>query len=325
MDIPKIACDAAAVAGRRKPWTQPRKQQSVNNYLLQLPHELILCINDFLEPPDLVLFTQTCYAMRIILEKHLERTNLNFSERLQFLVAFAREQPEKWVCKKCVTLHPIRKRDTPSAFVQESSCTRMREYGRRRYDTRLLSGQIRVEHRHIQLALKYTRLQDERYNRYLGALLAPYHDRNFHDVLKTFYSAYPKVVMAYNGDFTYLLLSTWRYYGTYRQRRGSFDDFGSLQICPHITVDHGRVVEVRAEGGEFMGACDHCATDFSIEPTSDSQCLDVRVWQDFGPEGSPIDLAWQSHRYWHRPNNQSRKPGTIRKLYEEDEKCGSRG
>ncbi|KAI1485815.1 hypothetical protein F5X96DRAFT_658040 [Biscogniauxia mediterranea] len=37
---------------------------------------------------------------------------------------------------------------------------------------------IQIDHHHVQLALKYTRLQCRKYNSYLQALIAPYHDIN---------------------------------------------------------------------------------------------------------------------------------------------------
>ncbi|KAI0532244.1 hypothetical protein GGR58DRAFT_523397 [Xylaria digitata] len=347
MKIPKIAHNTLVILGslRKQPRKRPRKQQSPN-YLLQLPVELILCIADFLNPPDLILFSQTCYSLRAILQKHTITTKLSRAEYLLYLTACAREQPNKWVCKKCATLHPIRKLDTPAVGFLRSSCPR-RSYEGFRLGTPLWYGQMRVqlEHRHIQLAFKYTRLQQDKYKSYLKALLAPHHDMGFSPTdhqLKIYYSTYPKIATAHNGNLTFLLLSSWRYYKDKLCGKILFDKIGYLPISPHVIIapfwtwrpqDSSyrlqeaikSALEAEGDSQEHKGACPRCATDFSVQ--SDSQFLDLHVWQDFGPEGSPGDLAWEIHHTgttidgvpngWGRGRGPTlyHEPGTIRKLY----------
>ncbi len=87
MEIPKIARDALVILGLL--WKRPRKQQNLNNHLLQLPVELILCIANFLNPSDLVLFSQTCYSLRAILQN---TAKLSRTEYLSYLAGYARER-----------------------------------------------------------------------------------------------------------------------------------------------------------------------------------------------------------------------------------------
>ncbi|KAI3330155.1 hypothetical protein F4824DRAFT_515854 [Ustulina deusta] len=330
-------------------WRRHCRQRNLDNFFLQLPLDVIFMIAEFLDPVDLVLFSQTCDSLRVLFQKHSNATRLSRTEYLSYLTGRARGKPRKWVCEKCMMLHPIFGFDTPAAINQVSTCPRRRGtrytrtyYDKKRRDTRLQCGQIRIEHRHIQLALKYTRLQEGKYNSYLQALLSPHHDINFrcknNAQLETYYSAYPKVVMGHDGNLRFLLLSTWRYH----KGRGniSLDSIGYLSICPHVALDSrlpwlfhypGYALQdvvnraLAVEGEEQTGACPRCATDFSVQLSC--QFLDLHVWQDFGPEGSPVDLAWKTQcedvgldgvtNCWHWGPTLYHEPGTIRKLYGE--------
>ncbi|KAI0117839.1 hypothetical protein GGR51DRAFT_555123 [Nemania sp. FL0031] len=333
MDIPKIDRDAPITLGPQCP-------------LLQSPTELILCIAEFLYPSDIVAFCQTCPAVRRILKGKycIDSSKLSRTEQLRCLAALAKQKPQKWVCEDCTALHPMVESDTPASIFNESSCPRRSHRGWT--DARLQFDQIKLEHRHIQLALKYTRLQKKGYNSYLKALLAPHINLEFaplYNYLKTHYSAYPKIATASNGNLTFLLLSTWRYHSG--PQKISCDNIGYLPICPHVAWNpwskwdrghpsHALQEAVRGavlaqRGWEHIGACPRCATDFSVELSLDSQYLDLRVWQDFGPEGSPEDPAWQTHVARIYSNNWERGPtlyhelGSIRRLYEGDRKRGN--
>ncbi|KAI1742718.1 hypothetical protein F4680DRAFT_445755 [Xylaria scruposa] len=355
------------------------RPRNLYSRLLQLPLELIFIIAKFLSPVDLVLLAQTSRSLRAIFQNQASATKLSSTEYLSFLAGLVRDKPEEWVCENCMTLHPIVKRDTPAAENHVSSCpyrhvppswlhqsgaastnTYRREirdcrdfFGKKvRHDTRLCFSQIRIEHRHIQLALKYTRLQERKYNSYLRALLKPYQDKSFKrrngSQLKTHYSAHPKIVASHDGNPRFLLLSTWRYH---RGRENiTFDEIGRLKICPHIELDprppgfsryptlalresNKRALQEAMESAletqenrqEKTGACARCATDFSVQ--LGCRFLDLYVWQDFGPEGSPVDLAWETQRcglgfdgvpnLWSQGPALHHEPGSIRKLYEE--------
>ncbi|KAI0551539.1 hypothetical protein F4679DRAFT_593340 [Xylaria curta] len=354
-----------------------RWRRNLDSRLLQLPLELIFIIAESLSPADLVLLAQTSRSLRAIFENQASATRLCSTDYLSFLAGLARGKPEEWVCENCMTLHPIVKLDTPAAVNHVSSCpyrhvppywlrqkgSSCTNYYRKairdrpdtyenqyRTDTRLKFSQIRIEHRHVQLALKYTRLQERKYSSYLQALLEPHHDTNFRRMtksqLETRYSAYPKIVAGHDGNLRFLLWSTWRYYRDLENI--TFDKIGRLKICPHVEVERRppsfrrsptlvireswrkslqeamkRVLEAQENGQEYTGACARCATDFSVQLGRRS--LDLHVWQDFGPEGSPADLAWATHiagigidgvpNLWSLGPVLHHEPGTIRKLF----------
>ncbi|KAI0008664.1 hypothetical protein F4779DRAFT_427208 [Xylariaceae sp. FL0662B] len=182
--------------------------------------------------------------------------------------------------------------------------------------------------------------------------MAPYHDMRFgpNDAtpLETHYSAYRKVVAGDDGNLRFLLLSTWRYHKRFWGI--SLRDIGHLIICPHQELNFYTISDLRSghrlfletavemalkgrgDGQEQTGACPRCATDFSVQLTP--EYLKLQVWQDFGPEGYPDDLAWISQSncrgldsffffififFFNRRAvgpTLYHEPGSIRKLYE---------
>ncbi|KAI0968813.1 hypothetical protein F4678DRAFT_481677 [Xylaria arbuscula] len=327
------------VAPDMLPLVWRRKQQSPSTHILQLPVELILCISDFLDPSDRVLFSMACNSLRLILKKYI--TKLSRTEYLSYLTAYARDKHE-WVCEKCMGLHPMEPLDTPAAESDKSSCPHRSPW--LRWDTRLWYNQIRLDHRHIQLSLKLTRLQTD--DAYVQALLAPYHDEDFdyraNAQVKIFYSAYPKIV-SHNGNLTFLLLSTWQFLKMKGEGTLSYHDLRYLPICPHVAISPlhmscpnepnyelqgalKKVFETQGNKQEHTGACLYCATDFSVQLKS-PQVLDLHVWQNLGPEGSPRDLAWEAHcvgfgldgvpNSWGWDRTLYHEQGAIRELYEE--------
>ncbi|KAI1748993.1 hypothetical protein F4782DRAFT_550346 [Xylaria castorea] len=324
-----------------------RKEKYPRNYLLKLPVELIYLIEAYLTPVDLALLSQTCRSLRFILEKYTKTRKLSWAERRSYLFYRARGLPEVWACWQCVTFHPIVKRDTLSPCPTVGNVGHGRTWsGRRcnniwsgrRCDSGTYFTESRLDPRHLQLALKYARLQQPKYNSYLQALTAPHHDLDFGPSekvsLKAHYSAYPKVVAGQDGNLRFLVLSTWRYYKDGGDIRSV--DIGHQNICPHLGVncpscpmvyrsprsDLANAVEraLIARKNGFTGACRRCATDFMVRLSSDY--LELRVWQDFGPEGSPDDhpyfnwpMWWEiSRRCFDGPNLYHRS-GSLRTLY----------
>ncbi|KAI4864314.1 hypothetical protein F4820DRAFT_470651 [Hypoxylon rubiginosum] len=300
--------------------------QNQGSALLRLPLEMIHLITDLLTPVQRVLFSQTCRSLQNGLGRYPNASKLSRIDYFAYLAGHARGLPDQWVCEDCMALHPMTELDTPAAEYFSSSCP-LGPLGKslgghpclfkvKRMDTRLYYHQIRIEHQHIQLALKYTRLQQPEYNKYLQALLAPHHrgtwKPSFTSCLRTRYSAYPKVIADDDGNLRFMLLSTWRY------RRDSYEDIsfrnmGYQIICPHLeTFYHPMEKLIRAplhvleatfeeafeagpDGKERTSACPHCATDFSVRLTP--TYMDLHVWQDFGSEVSPVDPAWKSHHF----------------------------
>ncbi|KAF2964670.1 hypothetical protein GQX73_g8895 [Xylaria multiplex] len=133
----------------------------------------------------------------------------------------------------------------------------------------------------------------------------------------------------------FLLLSIWRYFAGGRDLM--LQHLGCQQICPHLEFrdndyfkynnDLLQTFLLAFQPGygdvEWRSACPRCATDYSVMLSGRN--LYLQVWQDFGPEGSPLDLAWRSQNI--RPgldgvrNSEKVGPtlyhesGSIRELY----------
>ncbi|KAI0542079.1 hypothetical protein GGR58DRAFT_497432 [Xylaria digitata] len=329
------------VTSAKSLWKRPHEQPNVNIPFLQVPPEIIGSIATFLGPADIVLLSQTCRSMRTCLSKQSNATHLSCADYFAYLAGIARELTDQWVCDYCMALHPINKRDKPTTKRRPCSCPVhvIRASWRR---NRLQNPHhIGIEHHHVQLALKYTRLQQRKYDSYLRALLEPYQKKPFDTQSRGLithearYSAYPRIVTGSDGNPRFLLFSIWRYLAGGRDIM--LQHLGCQQICPHLQFrDHDYfqynndllqtfLLALHADGGgvEWRSSCSRCATDFSVMLSGRN--LYLQVWQDFGPEGSPLDLAWRSQNI--RPglngvNNSAKagptlyhEAGSIRKLY----------
>ena len=327
MEIPELL-GHLAISGRTKrsrlrskeKVCHTRQAQDPSCGLLQLPTDLVLLISQELPPFSRVLLSQICCALREVLG-HLSVVSLSRDRRLEYLATLARDLPDQWVCEVCVTLHRMNDLDIPTA-PEHMTCPRgwqtwlLGAYGIPLTQSWQDAGRVRLDHRHIQLALKCIRLQKHCYHSYVQKLLVPYHNDNFAACgypstqpkpLMAEYSVYPRVVLGRDGNLRYLTLSVWKYYRNHQPV--SLDALGYFNICPHLFLrpdlppqpHHpldtlGRAINAALRsrnGAKQSGACPRCPTDFSVQASSDRAKL--LVWQDLGSEGSPMDLAWRSH------------------------------
>ncbi|KAI1192497.1 hypothetical protein F5X97DRAFT_340257 [Nemania serpens] len=298
------------VAFARSLWQRPREQPNVKIPFLQLPAQLVGRIATFLEPADKLLLAQTCRSIRMYLRMHSSMIYLSRADYFAYLACLARELPKQWVCDYCMALHPIDKYDRPTNQWCPRSCPVYAELGFWCRGRLRSFYQIRLEHHHVQLALKYTRLQQRKYKSYLRALLQPYAKQPFNTgssatiAHETRYSTYPRIVAGRDGIPRFLLYSVWKYFAGGRDI--VFQNLGDQRICPHLLFRDGNFSEDNNNlsqsflwalnpenwGFECRNACPRCATDFSVMLRGRN--LYLQVWQDLGPEGSPLDLAWRS-------------------------------
>ncbi|KAI2463043.1 hypothetical protein F4781DRAFT_417900 [Annulohypoxylon bovei var. microspora] len=317
--------------------------------LIRLPAELIDRISNELSPASRLILSQTCRSLHDILGKNALAARFSRDDCCEYLAAIARQRPDYWVCEVCIALHGAVTIDTPErpcVLICPEGPQRWRKAGygqRHRLDGRLLQ----LDHRHIQLALKYTRLRHRGYREYLKNLLAPYVDSNFEtytwpyrqsNVLEVHYSAFPKIVMGHDGNLRYLLLSVWSY--REGQKPLSLAAMGDLKICPHLMLVYGARRGVGPEGGslkeilesDFFGGgsddrsgryfCRLCPTDLCVMKSPG--CLVLSAWQDLGSEGSPTDLSWKVHVLNTSRNRRfglpslSHEPGSVFALYHKE-------
>ncbi|KAH8664234.1 hypothetical protein BX600DRAFT_540726, partial [Xylariales sp. PMI_506] len=206
-----------------------------------------------------------------------------------------------------------------------------------------------IDHRHVQLALKYTRIQQPRYQTYLQSLLTPYieapfgtnmyHPPGLPGMLSSRYSVYPKVVMDASDELRYLVLSTWSYDQGVDGTSVSLDNMGYISIRPPLRIGPRQpcswdpsldrpgiaIVTDFNCGFEVQNMCHRCPTDFSIKATPWQAIL--QVWQDLGPEDSPVNLIWKAQKYDLRVDigcmnhrlggiTLEHEPGSVRTLYQ---------
>lgn len=350
---------------------QPRSrlQQNPECQILQLPCELILSISDELAPQSQVLLSETCRCMWALLGKDSLKRIPQFSwlGHVKFMSMLARDYLDWWFCYRCMSLHRVKLSDN-----YHSIHTKPKHI---MYDYVTFT---RVKHRHVQLALKYTRLQEycqPYHQECLRRLLAPYYfsktvygpiDYLRQSVIQ--WSCYPKVALGQDGRLRYLLLAVLRL-PRLGGRTCAAEPIGCFNICPHLAVnfhdgDFRKLVEQRIlepyrrrlplphvaiaiqaalekskrdglcgdinKSEEVCDGCTRCPLDFSVRV--ERRFIELRVWQDFGPEGAETDLAWQIHvdgTFWpedggHKQRNNiwngslvlPHVPGSIRRLYE---------
>ncbi|KAF4973179.1 hypothetical protein FZEAL_9396 [Fusarium zealandicum] len=319
--------------------------------ILQLPIDVVLLITDYLALHDQVTLSETCISFHTVVRLRCGSAALLPKEqRIRYFSAVARSIPDRWACEICAELHPVSFKDAPgipSSLPCQRTALRPRFHG--------ISIKFKLEHRHVQLALKYQRLACISKNDraiYLSRLLRPYSamfrthpdaDRHPCPVFAK-YSAHPKLVQQ-----RYLLLSTWEY--TAGREMLMKYTMGFLAICRHQWLEfdwHTSEIrclmaenEYRQKGGIFLNparnptkilrlafdvateskatavhaSCPLCPVDFAVKYTPDRAI--IRAWHDLGPEGTPLDHEWAVHVMQDRPDEPiCHVEGSIRDLYE---------
>ncbi|POR39602.1 Uncharacterized protein TPAR_00211 [Tolypocladium paradoxum] len=309
---------------------QPQKTQKRRCPVLDLPVDLMLGISEYLPLCSQVFLSQTCRLLRQAFSHFRALIHIPDEERLEYLVDRVRNLPGRWLCEVCLQLHHAHVSDTPE-HPGGVTCPlgwqglRSRGYG-------LMS--FRLDHRHVQLTLKYARMKDANntHQQYLKALLAPVYasfttQSGFPNMLHTGHAVYPKVVAG-----RYLLLSVYTYLENHTVV--TKEAMGKLRICLHQGFAPGRTGLSRQHstglcytteaafhdlGHEKCGFCPLCLTDFSVCVTP--ECAIICVWQDLGPEGSPLEPAWGTHtrafRSRHYDVYVSHEPGSIRRFHDQ--------
>ncbi|KAK7415684.1 hypothetical protein QQX98_005719 [Neonectria punicea] len=326
-------------SGFSAPW---RWNETAKTKQPLLPVDLLLLIADALPLHGQLFFSQTCHVIRIILPRlrdsgrHLPR-----EQALDYLTVLAHDKLERWACDLCTKLHSVHTMDIPKYRVGYlKACPEVWRLSHAGLFTH------NIDHRHVQLALKYTRMElaNKKHRQYLKDLLAPHHvnyDVNGwpSDVKSDLQlSSYSKIA---NGR--YLLLSVLQF----KMNKKPVTPFtiGRRLICRHQQlrpieyyrpselgelVRHGsqdpefklwRAVGTafEMEGAEVTDSCPLCPMDFLVQASPERVTL--QVWHDLGPEGSPLDQAWRIHSYhftekWRNDTLPYQEFGSIRRAYE---------
>ncbi|TFB01474.1 hypothetical protein CCMA1212_006401 [Trichoderma ghanense] len=328
---------------------EPSAQRDLTSHLLQLPVELVVAIASQVPRPSQILASQSCRALRNILcdsvlqgEDRLPE-NLSREEQAEFLLCLSRGRPGEWVCEECMELHPAYMHDTPAKPMSEGYLPCFFPGFGLRQDLNVHANYgFKLNHRHVQLALKHARLAaaGSLGTTYLQRLLQPHHKRirsryTRRRLVDATFSAHPKVV-----DGRFLVKTTFDFREGHDKVRREY--LGTVGLCGHQLIQasdvqgwrgqlsdshndlhplYALLVAARAAfqkpGTEFCGRCEFCGTDFSVEASPER--VTVRAWKDFGPEGTTYDPYWRSHasRVF-STRTACRMAGSIRELYGED-------
>lgn len=147
--------------------------------LEKLPLEIFLLIANELPLESKFILSQTCRRARFNLHRdwraELERLACDRDAQLRFLSAIARDLPDHLACEYCVRLHKVNSGCVPTRH--KSSICKVSE-PRICVDTYRdggLEGEgYHLSHIHVQLALKYSRLGEERTSHLLDGLMEPW-------------------------------------------------------------------------------------------------------------------------------------------------------
>jgi hypothetical protein len=149
-------------------------KQRPDCYILNLPDEILAIIVNHLSAYARAIVSLTCSAFRNFVRMY---SSIRFTrtQYLLYLYALGRPNPDVYVCDECCRFHQVCEDDTP--FLPFSSLEQDCEKDIR---TACTSRPLWPEHRHLQLAFKYARLQknnslEPSYNSHLQELLRPYY------------------------------------------------------------------------------------------------------------------------------------------------------
>ena len=290
---------------------------TVTSLFLQLPVELVLDITDYLPLHSQAVVSQTCRHMQNIAVSRLQNSLLKLHHvprtnyRREYLALIVRDIPNKWLCEFCIRLHPVDFEDNPT---RQGHCRCNVKSAWPNY-LGTIQNYFELGHRHVQLALKYTRLETigELNRQYLAQLMAPYH-RSFRAIYEkrtAQFSLYPKVKLG-----RYLVKAVWEYEKEEEEGEANPETIWRLDICqhqgyewyyenprrinwrkaklndPHWALQNAMSEAFRNRDVEIHGCCSFCRTDFSVRITSERAT--ISAWKDMGSECSPEHISWTS-------------------------------
>ncbi|EHK19982.1 uncharacterized protein TRIVIDRAFT_48257 [Trichoderma virens Gv29-8] len=305
--------------------------------LLKMPVELILEFSDAMPTVDKIVFAQTCRPIfnsvgLIPFSKDEEEFR---EEKFEYLARRSRETLNQWVCEQCLCQHDVDLADTPSRPALNCPVGDLYR-SKHNLSLRLISGECyRLGRRHVQLALKYTRLYNETSSvqqQYLRSLMAAhsYSLSYLHKGIKVsqMVKITPRVV---DGRFLLKCIFEYRQKAQPIHKEPLFGEF----VCQHQSClgegeayypfsQFNTAVEKALDNKqhEFRSHCHYCCTDFTVKASTHG--IRVTVWHDLGTESSALDPVWKASVY--SPELYSsdeglvnNAPGRVRELYDSEE------
>lgn len=316
-------------------WLWSSKTQT--SAFLNLPIDILYSICHQLPLSAKILLSQACRVMWYILRDQCssEFKSLHWGDRSNTLLELGNFLPDHYYCTMCDNIHPAEYHDIPNMdrcdpIYQSYRTNHPDPYQSRMRADRLvyLQYEYKVSFTHVQLALKYARMegkhQDCRMNILSKAEVCPQGS-----TITKYFTAQPKVI---NGRF--ILLAEYVLHAHSLRNPVGRRWKIPVKACPHHWLGigeghHYSCAPVLRKFAIAAGAmqdrqtelfsCDSCPTDYSVGAGNDE--VIVKAWYDLGSGLSVEDPSWQSH-LWTSTNGILVRPkfkyehGSISKLYD---------
>lgn len=320
------------VSRMRRPLREIRRPPQHGSALLQLPTEVALLVAENLPRYSLHILAQCCTDLRRLIMAHFRIRNESYRftwlDRIDYCFCMARERLDVWVCSGCSKLHRVSYEDIPRTLVEgiTGSC---RFFGL----LQNISGDLchdgsrlfYIHEAHVQLALKYTRLQDrlnDLQRAYLRTLLLDRTKRltERYDSPTSSTGVYCTIkILVPRGHFL-LYIGYWQQHAVSSAAEWHQKVIDSS--CMHQSdpatkfamLPGGMPGRTDRSMDEQSGSCRHCATDVSVLTGRVTGRTFVRIWKDLGTEVPQTHPEWMGRiaTTFRHPNEY----GSARALYE---------
>ena len=290
----------------------PRQEQQGKSLLLILPPEILFEIFEHLPFYSQHILAQTCSALQNTLREPIETSRNALQEDRKeyqdFTTLVEWNIPTRLMCEHCAKPHRLHINDTPT---QWNDCYSMHQCPPLE---QLMAPSLyqwvpfNLNMRHVQLALKFHRLDGGKHGAYVRSLLLPARgseERLFQNVPAPYVKIRPHVV---HYQVTPAVVGA-RYLLRIQYDWDHEDGPPSIiEMCHHLkiskeawTISSGkgeprmlrelnaadevvnRAMSFPGRGRpEILGHCKDCVTSFSVQGTAVT--CKICIWQDLGPE-----------------------------------------
>ncbi|RGP75424.1 f-box containing [Fusarium sporotrichioides] len=137
------------------PTIPPQKQQKPECFLLNLPIEVLEFINEHLPLSSRICIRLTCLAMYNSLASPSQSPDLD--KRLECLAMICRDRPDCWLAEIRPLVRNVLESDMPKLPKGPPIFENMPQDSRQTYEFE--RSALMVEHKHVQLAIKYSQLE----------------------------------------------------------------------------------------------------------------------------------------------------------------------
>ena len=309
--------------------------------LSSLPLELLFDILDHLPWAEKVSLAQTCRDFWSSLHPRCASIfrDATFRNRVKYLNALSSLIPDHYYCPRCYALHSIDSEDVPvldehrarsDIFCGSRTCPNPESP----YSRRLIHPNYGLAFRHIQLAIKYSRLKNT-HQTYRASILQKFTtSTDPSSSPEVQFTAEPRVR---DGRF---IIKTIHRISDGEQNLSMLKVIETrIRFCPHHSLNDIQGLLYRFQDpmlasidnlinlapqsssshARHASSCDQCPTDYKIKFTGKE--LFVSTWQDLGTGICAKDHYWQSHDWisgfsWDRSSSfPPYEHGSIERLF----------